>query len=188
MLGGGGIAEPASAVLGGGGTAEQDASAVFGGGGIAEQEDSAVAGGGGTAEQDDSAVLGGGGMTDPDNDVRGGGGIAEHASAVLGGGGIMAPERAGLSAFARTTCPASAIARPSSSPASDHAPDSMPSILQLIRPSGNPSRPAPDHDHGYFRPSTDRNYPRSWNPLARPDGFHDHVQKPVLCAPNCSRS
>ena len=153
MLGGGGIAEhEASAISGGGGTAEQEGSAVTGGGGIAEQvgsaisggggtaeqEGSAVTGGGGIAEQDGSAVLGGGGMTDPDNEVRGGGGIAEQASAVLGGGGIMAPERAGLSALARTTCPPSVIARPSSSPASDHAPDSIHSILQLIRPFGNP--------------------------------------------------
>jgi hypothetical protein len=130
MLGGGGMTDPPSAVLGGGGTAEQ--------------EESAVAGGGGIAEQDGSAVLGGGGMTDPDNEVRGGGGIAEQASAVLGGGGIMAPERAGLSALARTTCPASAIASPSSSPASDHAPDSIHSILQRIRLFGNP-RSKPRH-------------------------------------------
>ena len=189
MLGGGGIAEhEASAISGGGGTAEQEGSAVTGGGGIAEQvgsaisggggtaeqEGSAVTGGGGIAEQDGSAVLGGGGMTDPDNEVRGGGGIAEQASAVLGGGGIMAPERAGLSALARTPCPASGVARPSSSPASDHAPDSIHSILQLIRPFGNPSRPSPG--------------PGSWNSPARPAGFHDHVQKPVLFAPNCSRS
>ena len=152
MLGGGGIAEPASAVLGGGGTAEQEGSTVAGGGGIAEHEGNAVCGGGGTAEQaspmaggggiaeqdgsavlggggiaeqDGSAVLGGGGMTEPDSDVRGGGGIAEQDSAVLGGGGIIDPERSGLSAIARTYCPASAIASPSSSPASDHAPDSM---------------------------------------------------------------
>jgi hypothetical protein len=39
-----------------------------------------------------------------------------------------------LSAFARTTCPASTIARPSSSPASD----SIHSILQRIRRSVNP--------------------------------------------------
>ena len=38
MLGGGGIAEPASAVLGGGGTAEQEGSTVASGGGIAEHE------------------------------------------------------------------------------------------------------------------------------------------------------
>jgi len=151
-------------MLGGGGIAEHEASVISGGGGTAEQEGSAVTGGGGIAEQDGSAVLGGGGITDPDNEVRGGGGIAEQASAVLGGGGIMAPERAGLSAFARTTCPASAIARPSSSPASDHAPDSMPSILQLIRPSGNPPL------------------------LSPPAGFHDHGQKPVLFAPNWPRS
>ena len=125
-------------MLGGGGMTEQEASAVSGGGGTAEQDGSAVTGGGGIAEQDGSAVLGGGGMTDPDNEVRGGGGIAEQASAVLGGGGIMAPERAGLSALARATCPPSVIARPSSSPASDHAPDSMLSILQLIRPLVNP--------------------------------------------------
>ena len=125
-------------MLGGGGIAEHEASAVSGGGGTDEQEGSAVTGGGGIAEQDGSAVLGGGGMTDPDNEVRGGGGMAEQASAVLGGGGIMAPERAGLSAFARTTCPASAIARPSSSPASDRVPDSIHSILQRIRPSVNP--------------------------------------------------
>jgi hypothetical protein len=84
-----------------------------------------MAGGGGIAEQDGSAVLGGGGMTEPDSDVRGGGGIAEQDSAVLGGGGIIDPERSGLSAIARTYCPASVIASPSSSPASDHAPDSM---------------------------------------------------------------
>jgi hypothetical protein len=173
MLGGGGIAEhEASAISGGGGTAEQEGSAVTGGGGIAEQvgsaisggggtaeqEGSAVTGGGGIAEQDGSAVLGGGGMTDPDNEVRGGGGIAEQASAVLGGGGIMAPERAGLSALARATCPPSVIARPSSSPASDHAPDSIHSILQLIRPFGKPrtqTPPAPparrvSHDREQF--------------------------------------
>ena len=74
--------------------------------------------------------LGGGGMADPDNEVRGGGGMAEQVSVVLGGGGINDPERAWLSALARTTCPASTIASPSSSPA---APDSMPSILQRIR-------------------------------------------------------
>ena len=123
MLGGGGMAEPASAVLGGGGTIEQDGSAI--------------SGGGGTAEHDGSAVFGGGGMTDPDNEVRGGGGIAEQASAVLGGG-IIDPERAWLSALARPICPASTIARPSSSPASDHAPDSIHSILQRIRRSVNP--------------------------------------------------
>jgi hypothetical protein len=159
MLGGGGIAEhEASAVSGGGGTAEQEGSAVTGGGGIAEQvgsavtggggtaeqDGSAVAGGGGIAEQDGSAVLGGGGMTDPDNEVRGGGGMAEQASTVLGGGGIMAPERAGLSALARTTCPASMIASPSSSPACDHAPDSIHSIVQRIRLFGNP-RSKPRH-------------------------------------------
>ena len=152
MLGGGGMAEPPSAVLGGGGTIEQDGSAISGGGGIAEQDGSAVTGGGGTAEQDGSAVtggggiteqdgsvvLGGGGMTDPESEVRGGGGIAEQASAVLGGGGIIDPERAWLSALARTCCPASTIARPSSSPVSDRVPDSMYSILQRIRPSVNP--------------------------------------------------
>jgi len=157
MLGGGGIAEPASAVLGGGGTAEQEGSAVTGGGGIAEQEGNVISGGGGTAEQDGnavtggggiaeqdgSAVLGGGGMTDPDNDVRGGGGIAEQASAVLGGGGTIDPERTGLSALARTTCPASVIADPSSSPACDHAPDSIHSILQRIRPFVNPPHSHP---------------------------------------------
>jgi hypothetical protein len=95
-------------------------------------------GGGGIAEHDGSAVFGGGGMTDPDNEVRGGGGIEEQASVVLGGGGIDDPERAWLSAFARTTCPASTIARPSSSPASDRVPDSIHSILQRIRPSVNP--------------------------------------------------
>ena len=125
-------------MLGGGGIAEHEASAISGGGGTAEQEGSAVTGGGGIAEQDGSTVLGGGGMTDPDNEVRGGGGIAEQASAVLGGGGIMAPERAGLSALAPTTCPTSTIARPSSSPAFDRAPDSIHSILQRIRPYGNP--------------------------------------------------
>jgi hypothetical protein len=116
------------AMLGGGGIAEHEASAVTGGGGTAEQEGSAVTGGGGIAEQDGSAVLGGGGMTDPDNDVR-------------GGGGIIGPERARLSAFARTTCPASVTASPSSRPASDQAPDSMLSILRLIRPSVNPPHP-----------------------------------------------
>jgi hypothetical protein len=153
MLGGGGIGEhEASAVSGGGGTDEQEGSAVTGGGGIAEQDGSAISGGGGTAEQDGSAisggggiaehdgnaVLGGGGMTDPDSEVRGGGGMAEQASAVLGGGGIIDPERAWLSAFARTSCPASTIARPSSSPVSDRVPDSIHSILQRIRPSVNP--------------------------------------------------
>jgi hypothetical protein len=154
MLGGGGMTDLASAVLGGGGTveqeesamgggggiAEQEGSAVLGGGGTAEQEESAMGGGGGIAEQDGSAVLGGGGMTDPDSDVRGGGGIAEQASAVLGGGGIIDPERGGLSVLASTYCPASVTASPSSSPASDHAPDSMLSILQLIRPYVNPPR------------------------------------------------
>ncbi len=81
MLGGGGIAEQDSAVLGGGGIAEQEDRAWLGGGGIAEQEDSAWLGGGGIAEQEDSAVAGGGG-------------IAEQDSAVLGGGGITEPERA----------------------------------------------------------------------------------------------
>ena len=124
-------------MLGGGGIAEHDGSAVTGGGGTDEQEGSAVTGGGGIAEQDGSVVFGGGGMTDPDNEVRGGGGIAEQASAVLGGG-IIDPERAWLSALARPICPASTIARPSSSPASDHAPDSIHSILQRIRRSVNP--------------------------------------------------
>ena len=130
-------------MTGGGGIAEQDGSAVTGGGGTAEQVGSAVTGGGGIAEQDGSAVFGGGGMTDPDNDVRGGGGIAEQASVVLGGGGIIDPERAGLSALARTSCPASMIARPSSSPACDHAPDSIHSILQRIRPFVNPRSHTP---------------------------------------------
>jgi hypothetical protein len=141
--------------------------------------------------------LGGGGMTDPDNEVRGGGGMAEQASTVLGGGGIMAPERAGLSALARTTCPASTIASPSSSPASDHAPDSIPSIVQRIRLFGNPRTPSvprpvtPEHDHGYFRSSCrracDHGVPRPRQP-ADPRGFHDHGQKPVLFAPNWPRS
>ena len=153
MLGGGGIAEhEASLISGGGGTAEQDGSAVTGGGGIAEHEASLISGGGGTAEQD--------------NEVRGGGGIAEQVSAVLGGGGINDPERAWLSALARTTCPASTIASPSSSPA---APDSMHSILQRIRPSVNPPLPP--------RPAS-----------CRPAGFHDHGQKPVLSARNWPRS
>ena len=125
-------------MLGGGGIAEHEVSAVSGGGGTDEQEGSAVTGGGGIAEQDGSAVLGGGGMTDPDNEVRGGGGMAEQASAVLGGGGIIDSERAWLSAFARTYCPASMIASPSSSPACDHAPDSIHPILQRIRPFVNP--------------------------------------------------
>ena len=112
-------------MLGGGGIAEHEASAVSGGGGTDEQEGSAVTGGGGIAEHDGSSVFGGGGMASPDRPVRGGGGIAEQASAVLGGGGIIDPERAWLSAFARTTCPASTIARPSSSPASDRVPDSI---------------------------------------------------------------
>ena len=182
MLGGGGIAEhEASVVSGGGGTDEQDGSAVAGGGGIAEhdlslisggggtaeQEGSAVTGGGGIAEQDGSAVLGGGGMADPDNEVRGGGGMAEQVSAVLGGGGIIDPGRAWLSAFARTYCPASMIASPSSSPACDHAPDSI---------------------HPYCNESAHPLTPRASLPPSSPVGFHDHVQKPVLCAPNCSRS
>ena len=109
MLGGGGIAEQDSAVLGGGGIAEHEESAWLGGGGIAEQEDSAVLGGGGIAEperavrggggiaeQEDSAWLGGGGIAEQeDSAVLGGGGIAEQEdSAVLGGGGITEPERA----------------------------------------------------------------------------------------------
>jgi hypothetical protein len=111
---------------------------ISGGGGKAEQVASAVTGGGGIAEHDGSAVFGGGGMADTDNEVRGGGGMAEQASVVLGGGGINDPERAGLSALARTTCPASTVVRPSSSPASDHVPDSIHSILQRIRRSVNP--------------------------------------------------
>ena len=153
MLGGGGTAvQDGSAVTGGGGIAEQDGSAVTGGGGTAEQDGSAISGGGGIAEHDGSAVLGGGGMTDPDNEVRGGGGIAEQASAVLGGGGIMAPERAGLSALAPTTCPASTVARPSSSPALDRAPDSIHSILQRIRPSVNPRTPSALPPHSLRAP------------------------------------
>src|SRR5271169_2188545 len=86
-------------MLGGGGIAEQD-SAVLGGGGIAEQEESAWLGGGGIAEQEDSAVLGGGGIAEPDSAVPGGGGIAEQEdSAVLGGGGITEPERALLNSI-----------------------------------------------------------------------------------------
>jgi hypothetical protein len=107
-------------------------------------------------------------MADPDNDVRGGGGMAEQASVVLGGGGINDPERAWLSALARTACPASTIVRPSSSPASDQVPDSIHSILQRIRPSVNPPLASPS--------------------ACRPRRFHDHVQKPVLFAQNCSRS
>jgi hypothetical protein len=64
-------------------------------------------------------------MNDPDNDVRGGGGIAEHAIAVVGGGGIIDPERAWLSVLPSTYCPVSVTASPSSSPACDHAPDSI---------------------------------------------------------------
>jgi hypothetical protein len=96
VLGGGGIAEQDSAVLGGGGIAEHEDSAWLGGGGIAEQEDNAVLGGGGIAEQEDSAVGGGGGIAEQeDSAVAGGGGIAEQEdSAVLGGGGIAEPERA----------------------------------------------------------------------------------------------
>jgi hypothetical protein len=155
-------------VLGGGGIAEHEASAVSGGGGTDEQEGSAVTGGGGIAEHDGSAVFGGGGMTDPDNEVRGGGGMAEQASAVLGGGGIIDPERAWLSALARTTCPASMIASPSSSPACDHAPDSIHPILQRIRPSVNP--PAPP---------TPARPPRTFMIMARnrcylPRTGHDH--------------
>jgi hypothetical protein len=134
-----------------------------------------MAGGGGIAEHDGSAVFGGGGMTDPDRPVRGGGGIEEQASVVLGGGGIDDPERAWLSAFARTTCPALTIARPSSSPASDHAPDSIQSILQRIRRSVNP-------------PHTLRAPPRHIRTAPTPAGFHDRGQKPVLCAPNWPRS
>jgi hypothetical protein len=78
MLGGGGMTDLATAVLGGGGTAEQDVSAVAGGGGIAEHEESEVLGGGGIAEQD---------------------------SAVDGGGGIHDPERAGFFAPADPSCP-----------------------------------------------------------------------------------
>ena len=66
MLGGGGMAEQDSAVVGGGGIAEHEASAWLGGGGIAEQEDSAVLGGGGISEQEDSAVRGGGGIAEPE--------------------------------------------------------------------------------------------------------------------------
>jgi hypothetical protein len=152
MLGGGGMTEQESrAISGGGGSVERAGRAVSGGGGIAEREGRAVSGGGGTAEQlsavtggggiaeqDGSAVFGGGGMTDPDNEVRGGGGIAEQASAVLGGGGIIDPERSGFSALARTYCPASVIASPSSSPASGQTPDSILPILQLIPPFVNP--------------------------------------------------
>ena len=109
MLGGGGMAEQDSAVVGGGGIAEHEASAWLGGGGIAEQEDSAVLGGGGIAEPDravrggggiaeheDSAWLGGGGIAEQeDSAVLGGGGISEQEdSAVRGGGGITEPERA----------------------------------------------------------------------------------------------
>ena len=187
MLGGGGIAEhEVSAVSGGGGTDEQEGSAVTGGGGIAEhdlslisggggtaeQEDSAVTGGGGIAEQDGSAVFGGGGMADPDNEVRGGGGMAEQASAVLGAGGIIDPERAWLSAFARTYCPASMIASPSSSPAPDHAPDSTLSIMRLIRPSVNPPHslrpalPSPRTPPGFMIMYRNRCY--------LPQTVHDH--------------
>jgi len=96
MLGGGGIAEQDSAVLGGGGIAEQEDSAWLGGGGSGEQEDGAWLGGGGIGEQEDSAWLGGGGIGEQeDSAVAGGGGIAEQEdSAVLGGGGITEPERA----------------------------------------------------------------------------------------------
>ncbi len=148
MLGGGGMTDPDSAVLGGGGTVEQDGSAVrggggmtdpdsavLGGGGTAEQDGSAVRGGGGIAEQDGSAVRGGGGISDPDSAVRGGGGIAEQDSAVLGGGGMNDPERAGLSAPATADRPAGKDISPSSSPSSRSA-ASPPGQL-----CGEPSQP-----------------------------------------------
>jgi hypothetical protein len=200
MFGGGGIAEhEASAVSGGGGTAEQVASAVTGGGGIAEHDGSLISGGGGTAEQvasavaggggiaehDGSAVFGGGGMADPDNEVRGGGGMAEQASVVLGGGGINDPERAWLSALARTNCPASMIASPSSSPACDHAPDSTLPIMRLICPSVNPPS-HPSHRKTMIMGTFGRHAVVTAHDS--PPAFHDHVQKPVLFAQNCSRS
>jgi hypothetical protein len=65
---------------------------------------------------------------------------------VLGGGGINDPERAWLSALARTYCPASMIASPSSSPASDHAPDSMypycNEFAHSLTPRSPPRQPA----------------------------------------------
>ena len=145
--GGGGIAEQeGSAVTGGGGIAEQDGSCDSGGGGTAEQVASAVAGGGGIAEHDGSAVFGGGGMTDPDRLVRGGGGIAEQASAVLGGGGMNDPERAWVIRPHLPVLPGLNIASPSSGPARDHPPDSIPLYCNDRPPSRKiPSPPPPPH-------------------------------------------
>jgi hypothetical protein len=117
MLGGGGMADPDSAVGGGGGTTEQEVSAVRGGGGIAEQEA--------------SAVLGGGGMADPD-------------SAVLGGGGMNEPERAGLNAPAGPYRPAGKDIMPSSSPSSSSAGCAAPasdSMSSWCAGTGRSSRP-----------------------------------------------
>jgi hypothetical protein len=159
MLGGGGMTDPDSAVLGGGGTTEQEESAVAGGGGTTEQEESAVLGGGGMADPDsavlggggiaeqESAVLGGGGMADPDRAVRGGGGIREQDSAVLGGGGMNDPERAGLPASASAYCQTGLDVRPSSSPRSSSpghaalAPDSMSSWCAGTGPGSIPWPP-----------------------------------------------
>jgi len=139
--------QEASAVLGGGGTAEQS-SAVTGGGGIAEHEASAVTGGGGIAEHEVSAVTGGGG-------------IAEQDSSIFGGG-IFDPERTGLSAPAHTCCPASGNPSPSSSPDSDHAPDSIqPMVLRQSRPV-NPRALMPEATAALIRlPSAEPgSYPR----------------------------
>ena len=127
-LGGGGIADPDSAVAGGGGTTEQEASAVLGGGGIAEQEA--------------SEVRGGGGMADPDSAVLGGGGMAEQDSAVLGGGGMNDPERAGLNAPLGPYRPGEKEMSPSSSPRSSSAasPNSMPSWCADTGPASRPQR------------------------------------------------
>jgi hypothetical protein len=100
-------------MLGGGGMAEHDDRTVAGGGGIAEHDDSAVVGGGGIAEHDDSAVVGGGGMAEQDDRT------------VAGGGGMNDPERVGRLPVGHAYGPAGIDIRPSSSPRSASAPNSI---------------------------------------------------------------
>ncbi|HLK75898.1 MAG TPA: hypothetical protein VKU77_19900 [Streptosporangiaceae bacterium] len=78
------------AVLGGGGMAEQS-SLVVGAAEIAVQSSSAVVGAAEIAVQS-SRVAGGGGILVQDSTVLGGGGITEHVTAVLGGGGMADPD------------------------------------------------------------------------------------------------
>jgi hypothetical protein len=142
MLGGGGMLEQSSAVLGGGGTAEEELSAVTGGGEMIEQDGRAVTGGGGMIEQDGSAVTGGGGMIEQDGSaVTGGGGITDPPSTAPGD--TFDTERSGLSAPGHEYFRTSVNASPSASPESlaSRASDSIPLMVRPIVRFRNPPFP-----------------------------------------------